>query len=174
MKALIRDIIIALVIVLIITAIIKPTIVRESSMEPTLYDGNYVLVNKMQYKFGDVKRGDIIIFHSGLKAEDGSGDSEGNKLLIKRIIAVPGDTVTIEGGKVYLNGEVQNESYIEAGGTPGEVTDLKVPEGKLFVMGDHRLVSIDSRSEEVGLVDQDSVVGKAFVRLWPISEICLL
>ncbi|MBQ1352933.1 MAG: signal peptidase I, partial [Firmicutes bacterium] len=64
MKALIKDIIIALVIVLIITAIVKPTIVRESSMEPTLYDGNYVLVNKMAYKFGKVHRGDIIVFHS--------------------------------------------------------------------------------------------------------------
>ena len=174
MKSLIKDIIIALVIVLIITAIIKPTIVRESSMERTLYDGNYVLVNKMAYKFGKVERGDIIVFHSGLKAEEGSGDSEGNKLLIKRIIGIPGDTIKIDNGNVYLNGEKQDEKYIAEGGTPGEVKATKVPEGKLFVMGDHRVVSIDSRSPEVGFVDQDSVVGEAFVRLWPLNEICLL
>ncbi len=174
MKALIKDIIIALVIVLIITAIVKPTIVRESSMEPTLYDGNYVLVNKMAYKFGKVHRGDIIVFHSDMKAEDGNVDSNGNKHLINRIIAIHGDTIKIEGGKVYLNGELQEEDYIAPGGTPGEVDETTVPEGKLFVMGDHRLVSIDSRLNEVGLVDQDRVIGDAFVRLWPLSEICLL
>ena len=174
MKSLIRDIIIAVVIVLVITAIIKPTIVRESSMEPTLYDGNYVLVNKMAYKFGKVERGDIIVFHSDLKADEGAGDSDGNKLLIKRIIGIPGDTVKIEKGKVYINGELQKEDYIAEGGTPGDVEDTKVPEGKLFVMGDHRLVSVDSRSPEVGLVDQERLVGEAFVRLWPLNEICLL
>ena len=174
MKALIKDIIIAVLIVLVITAIIKPTIVRESSMEPTLYDGNYVLVNKMAYKFGKVERGDIIVFHSGMKAEEGAGDSEGNKLLIKRIIAIPGDTIKIENGDVYLNGKVQHESFVEDGGTWGDVETMTIPEGKLFVMGDHRSVSIDSRSEMVGLVDQKSLVGEAFIRLWPITEICLL
>lgn len=174
MKHLIKDILIALAIVLAIGIIIKPTIVSGVSMEPTLYENNYVLVNKMAYKAGEVERGDIIVFHSRLKAEEGVGDSKGNKLLIKRIIGIPGDTVKIYDGNVYLNGEIQDENYIEEGYTPGDVGATKVPEGKLFVLGDHRSNSTDSRSPEVGLVDQDSVVGKAFVKLWPINELCLL
>lgn len=166
MKELIRDIVIALVIVIAITLVIKPTIVKESSMQPTLYENNYLLVNKQAYNFGDEKRGDIIVFKSDLKNEKGD-----NKLLIKRIIGLPGDKITITGGKVILNGTELKEDYTLEGETPGEITDFKVPDGQLFVMGDNRRVSVDSRSEEVGCVDEDRVLGKAFVRLYPFNEI---
>lgn len=166
MKELIRDIIIALVIVLAITWIIKPTIVKESSMQPTLYENNYLLVNKQAYKFGDEKRGDIIVFHSDIEDENGA-----KKLLIKRIIGLPGDIITVKDEKVYINGKEQDEVYTKEHITTGEVDNLKVPKGKLFVMGDNRRVSIDSRSEEVGCISEDQVMGKAFLRLYPFNEI---
>ncbi|MCB6992096.1 signal peptidase I [bacterium 210820-DFI.6.37] len=166
MKGLIRDIIVALVIVIAITMVIKPTIVKESSMQPTLYENNYLLVNKQAYRFGDEKRGDIIVFKSDLENENGD-----KKLLIKRIIGLPGDTITIQNGTVTLNGVQLQEDYTLEGETPGELIDFTVPEGKLFVMGDNRRVSVDSRSEEVGCVDESQVMGKAFVRLYPFNEI---
>lgn len=162
MKSLVRDIAIALAIVIVVTMFIKPTIVKETSMQPTLYENNYLLVNKQAYRFGDEERGDIIVFHSNL---------EDKELLIKRIIGLPGDVITIDQGKVFLNGTELQEDYTLEGVTPGQLIDFTVPEGQLFVMGDNRRVSIDSRSEEVGCVDEDDVMGKAFVRLYPFNEI---
>lgn len=166
MKELIRDIVIALVIVIAITLVIKPTIVKENSMQPTLYANNYLLVNKQAYRFGEEKRGDIIVFQSELEDEDGN-----QKLLIKRIIGLAGDIISIKDGKVFLNGEELKEDYIKEEETPGDIKDYKVPEGQLFVMGDNRRVSIDSRDPAVGCVKEDTVMGKAFVRLYPFSEI---
>lgn len=166
MKGFIRDIIIALVIVLAITMVIKPTIVKERSMEPTLYANHYLLINKQAYRFGEEQRGDIIVFKSEL--EDEKGDK---KLLIKRIIGLPGDTITIQNGTVTLNGTQLQEDYTMEDETPGELINYTVPEGKLFVMGDNRRVSVDSRSEEVGCVDEDQVMGKAFLRLYPFNQI---
>ena len=166
MKGLIRDILIAVVIVVAITMVIKPTIVKESSMQPTLYENNYLLLNKQAYRFGEEKRGDIIVFESSLEDDNG-----GTKLLIKRIIGLPVDTITIENGKVILNGVELQEDYTLEDETPGYLVDFEVPEGQFFVMGDNRRVSIDSRSEEVGCVDEEQIVGKAFVRLYPFSEI---
>lgn len=166
MKELIRDIVIALVIVIAITLVIKPTIVKENSMQPTLYANNYLLVNKQAYRFGEEKRGDIIVFQSELEDENGN-----KKLLIKRIIGLGGDIISIKDGKVFLNGEELKEDYIKEEETPGDIKDYKVPEGQLFVMGDNRRVSIDSRDPDVGCVKEDTVMGKAFVRLYPFSEI---
>lgn len=166
MKGLIKDVVIALVIVLVVTAVIKPTIVKEHSMDPTLHENNYLLINKLAYKFGEVERGDIIVFESDLESEKGD-----HKLLIKRVIGLPGETITIQGGEVYINGVMQQEDYLNDGTTSGEIIDYVVPEGEYFVMGDNRLVSIDSRSEEVGCVPEDAIMGKAFVRLYPFNKI---
>jgi len=163
-KELIRDILVALVIVLILTSVIKPTIVKESSMEPTLYENHYLIINKLAYKTGDEQRGDIIVFESELETEDGD-----KKLLIKRIVGLPGETVTIKNEEVYINGQLLEEDYLKDGITPGEVIDYQVPEGQLFVMGDNRIVSIDSR--ELGCIDEGSVMGKAVLRLYPFSQI---
>ena len=166
MKELIKDIVIALVIVLVITAVIKPTIVKEHSMEPTLHENNYLLINKLAYKIGDEKQGDIIVFKSSLEDESGNA-----KLLIKRIIGLPGDTVTIADGKVFINGIQIHEEYLNDGITTGEVNDYVVPANHFFVMGDNRIVSIDSRNPDVGCVSEDDILGKAFVRLYPFNEI---
>lgn len=175
LKDLIKDIIIAVVIVLAITAVIKPTIVKEESMLDTLQENNYLFVNKLAYKFKDhPDRGDIIVFKSSLPNEDASG----TKLLIKRVIGVEGDTISFEGDQVYRNGEVLNEDYIY----DEDPVFRNYPNGKsftvgqdeIFAMGDHRSVSCDSRSESVGMVSEEAVVGKAFVRLYPFNEITTL
>ncbi len=166
MKEIIKDVIIAAIIALLVIQFVRPTIVKESSMENTLNENNYIFLNKQAYTFGEPEHGDIIVFHSSLTREDGS-----EKLLIKRIVGLPGDTVKISDNCVYINGELLHESYIkEQGVVPGEL-EVTVPEGELFVMGDNRRVSIDSRYEEVGCVKIDDVVGKAFFRLYPFKDI---
>lgn len=175
MKEFIKDIIIALIIVAAITFVIKPTIVKEHSMEPTLYENNYLIVNKQAYRFKDHPgRGDIIVFRSNLDKDDGTG----KKLLIKRVIGVEGDTITIEDGKVFRNGEELSEPYVNGQATQDdegqEIKDVQVGTDELFLMGDNREVSMDSRSPSVGLVKEDAVVGKAVVRLYPFDEITRL
>ncbi|MDO5491879.1 MAG: signal peptidase I [Bacillota bacterium] len=175
MKEFIKDIIIAIIIVALITIVIKPTIVKESSMEPTLYENNYLIINKLAYFQKDHPQyGDIIVFKSDLDKTDGTG----KKLLIKRVIGVEGDHITIADGNVYRNGELIDEPYVHGQETLAdegmEIEDLEVGDDELFCMGDNREVSLDSRSPEVGNVDEDDVVGKAVVRLFPFNQITTL
>ena len=133
MKEFIKDIIIAIIIVAVITVIIKPTIVKESSMEPTLYENNYLIINKLSYFHKDHPGyGDIIVFKSDLEKTDGTG----KKLLIKRVIGVEGDTMTIQDGKVYRNGELLDEPYIHGQETLADegmdIIDMEVGEDELF------------------------------------------
>ncbi len=166
MKEWIRDIAIAVVIALAILAFIKPTIVKETSMENTLHSNDYVFVSKQAYKiFGDPEVGDIIVFKSDIEGANGK-----NKLLIKRVIGLPGDTISISAGLVYRNGEALDEPYTKDGFTTGDAGEKTVPEGYLYVLGDNRIVSLDSRYDEVGFIDIDDVVGKAFFRLYPFSS----
>lgn len=171
----IRDIAIAAVIAFLVTLVIKPTVVKESSMEPNFYEDDYLFLNKLAYKFGsEPAKGDVIVFRTKFKDDKGK-----NKLYIKRVIGVPGDTINIENDKVYINGEEDEQSYTKDGLTPtgdgdSPVNDLKVPEGKLFCMGDNRLVSIDSRNSKVGLINEKDIVGKAVFRLMPLSKIGLI
>lgn len=163
----IKDIAIAAIIAIIIVQFIKPTIVKETSMEPNFYENNYLFVYKMAYKLGgEPQKGDVVVFKSNLETKDGS-----KKLLIKRVIGVPGDTVDIKEGDVYLNGRRDTQAYTKDGTTVGQVDKLKVPKGKLFCMGDNRSVSIDSRYEQVGLVDEKEVVGKVVFRLFPFNKV---
>ena len=158
MKQWIRDIGTAMLIVLIITTFIKPTIVHGTSMNPTLQNGDYLLVSKQAYTFDEPERGEIVIFPVG----------DDKKLYIKRVIGLPGDVITINNGLVYVNGSMDNQEYTLDGYTSGSIDSLVVPEGELFVLGDNRLNSIDSR--EIGTQKIDDVKGVAFVRLWPLSK----
>ena len=175
LKDFIKDIIIAIVIVLAITAVIKPTIVKEDSMLDTLQSNNYLFVNKMAYKFKDhPNRGDIIVFKSELPNEEQGG----KKLLIKRVIGVEGDVISFEDDQVYRNGKLLDEDYLykeePSFRNYPNGQSFTVGEDEIFAMGDHRSVRWDSRSSEVGMVPEDSVVGKAFIRLYPFDEMGLL
>lgn len=157
----VRTLVIAFVIALAITAVVKPTIVKETSMMPNIQDGNYLFINKLAYWHNEPQKGDVIIFRSSL---------EGKKLLIKRVIGVPGDEIQISGGKVYINGREDPQNYTNDQSTNGNMS-LKVKKGYYFCMGDNRLVSIDSRDSEVGPVPKKKIVGKAVFRLFPVKEI---
>ena len=136
-------------------------------MEPNFYQGDYVITFRQAYRFsGEPAKGDIIVFHSELKDEEGN-----DKDLIKRIIATGGDTVKIVDGYVYVNGEKIDEPYVLEQGVSGEMEEITIPEGKLFCCGDNREVSRDSREEAVGLVDEKEIVGKVIIRLFPFNKI---
>ena len=163
----VKEIVIAVIIAAVILTFIKPIVVRQSSMEPTFYSGDYVFISKQAYKlFGEPERGDVIVFHTEMKDENGH-----DKNLIKRIIGLPGDTVEIIGGYVYLNGQILDEPYLNEQGISGEMEKITVPEGRLFVMGDNRGVSQDSRDVLIGCIEEDSILGRVFVRLYPFNRI---
>ena len=105
-----------------------------------------------------------------MKKDDGSG----NKILIKRVIGVENDVMSIYDGNVYRNGVQLEEDYTLEGYTTGELYDYVVPENEVFVMGVYRSVSLESWSAEVGAVSEDDIIGQAFFRLYPVSEIGLL
>jgi signal peptidase I len=162
----VRDIGIALLLVFIVMQVFKPTIVKEMSMMDTLHPNDYVFVAEQSYNFGDMQRGDIIVFHSDLENKE----TGGTKNLIKRIIGLPGDTVSIKEGTVYVNNEEFFEPYLKDGYTNTELDEVLVPDGMLFVMGDNRQQSLDSRDPKVGFVDAETVIGKAVFRLFPFNK----
>lgn len=150
-------IIVAAVAVLIATLALPVMEISGSSMEPTLNDKEIVVLAKTS----NLKYGDLICF------------SYQNKLLIKRVIGVPGDVINIdENGNVFLNGRLINEPYVTDKAL-GEC-DIKLPyqisENHYFVLGDHRSTSIDSRSSVIGAVSKEQIVGKIMVRIWPLDS----
>ncbi len=150
----------AVILFLVINAISARVRVDGFSMLPTLQNGEFVLVNKLAYRFGEPERGDIIVFRSLVAPED----------LIKRVIGLPGDTIMVEGGAVSINGTVINESYIAA--APYYSGTWEVPPGNLFVMGDNRNDSSDSHSW--GFLPMENVVGKAVLVYWPFNNFMVL
>ena len=156
----------ALVFAFIITQFIRPTLVRGESMYPTLVENDYLIINRMAYKIGEPKDGDIIVFKTNLLQDNGK-----KKDLVKRVIALPGDHIKISNNEVYLNGQLLNEPYLSPTViTEGDI-DMTIPDGYIFVMGDNRPNSMDSRDPEVGLVNIDDVMGKVVVRLLPLKKI---
>lgn len=158
-----ETILLAAILFLTINALSARVRVEGFSMVPTLQDGEFVLVNRLAYQFGDRQRGDIIVFHhpSGQKQED----------LIKRIIGLPGDHVKAEGGSIFVNDvRLKEDKYIEA--APAYSGEWVVPEGQLFVLGDNRNNSSDSH--QWGFVQFDDVVGKAVVIYWPLNKLLLI
>ncbi|KGX92635.1 signal peptidase [Pontibacillus halophilus JSM 076056 = DSM 19796] len=147
-------------------------VVDGKSMEPTLYDGNLLMVNKVIYDWNDVNHLDVVVFHYN-EQED----------YVKRVIGLPGDTIEYREDTLYLNGQAVNEDYLDPfrpengealtqDFTLTEVTGEKtVPDGSMFVLGDNRAESLDSRY--FGFVPIDSIVGKVDVRYWPISQVSL-
>lgn len=161
-RKLLRSTVNALIVVAAIAALVATLVlpvlqIAGTSMEPSLNDGDIVLL----VKTNDLETGDLCAFYYS------------NKILIKRVIAVPGDYIWIESdGTVYLNGEPLDEPYVtqKALGECDVEFPYQVPENNYFVMGDHRETSIDSRSSVIGCIPEDQIVGKIFCKFWPLSE----
>jgi len=154
-------ILVAAIAVLIATLVLPVLQISGTSMEPTLNNGEIVVL----FKTTKLERGDLC------------GFSYSNKILIKRVIGLPGDSIYIEeDGTVYVNNEKLDEPYITEKGL-GECDiefPYEVPENEYFLMGDHRTTSIDSRSTVIGCIPQDQIVGKIFLKVWPLSDISLI
>jgi signal peptidase I len=161
--------------------IFAPFIVEGPSMQPNLYTGERLIVNKILYTMRPPKRGEVIVFHAPEQKD-----------YIKRVIALPGETIKVEGDDVYINDRLLQEPYIQEqineaieNGTlynttkDFNVTDdgviaMKVPERSLFVMGDNRPNSKDSRWDDVGFIPYGKVVGRADLIFWPIDKFQLI
>lgn len=155
----------ALIAALIIkTFLFQAFFIPSSSMEQTLQINDRVLVNKIAYQYGDYSRGDVIVFHRPPAAAPSDTDE-----FIKRIIGLPGETLEAIDGVIYVDGTPIDEPYIDPGDLTYNLPSTTVPEGHLFVMGDNRNNSQDSRY--FGPISQDLVVGKAFLIVWPVGSI---
>lgn len=157
----IQTIVLAVVLYFLIDSVIARVRVENISMLPTLKAGEFLLVNKLAYKLSEVTGGDIVVFHF---PQDPRED------YIKRVIGVPGDVITVQNNKVYVNNRPLTEPYISA--PPQYTGTWTVPDGQLFVLGDNRNQSSDSHSW--GFVPNENVVGKALVIYWPIDQFKIL
>lgn len=157
--------------VFIRTFFISNYVVDGESMMPTLQDGNKLIVNKIGYQIGDFDRFDVIVFHANQ-----------NEDYVKRVIGLPGDTIEYRDDELFINGKKTDEPYLERHRNQAishkftedftliEKTGMEVvPEGKLFVLGDNRLGSYDSR--QFGFISVDQVVGKVNLRYWPLDHL---
>lgn len=184
-------IVIAFAIALLIkTFLLQAFFIPSASMEPTLMIGDRVLVEKVGYRFGDADRGDVVVFEKDVGALINPAPEEGDPFyvdivnafkelfgfptgskqdFIKRVIGISGDMVEGREGKVFVNGEAIDEPYLPEGTTTSDFGPAEIPEGMVFVMGDNRANSDDSRG--FGPVDADKIVGRAFVLIWPPADV---
>lgn len=153
-----ETLILSLILFVGINAVSARIRVDGASMEPTLFSGEYVIVNKLSYRLGQPQRGDIIVFHF---------PRDPDQEYIKRIIGLPGDQINITGGLVYVNGQLIDEPYINT--QPSYPGNWVVPDGHLFVLGDNRNNSSDSHNW--GTVPMEYVIGKAIFVYWPLAEL---
>jgi signal peptidase I len=177
-------ILVALVVAILIkTFLVQAFYIPSGSMHDTLLEGDRVMVNKLAYRFGDPARGHVVVFKNPeYTGDDGEsifgalvrhvaeslGLSTPDSALIKRVIAVGGETVEIRQNQVYIDGVAIDEPYVKEGSRMPRYGPFTVPEGYVFVMGDNRSQSTDSRV--FGPVPESSIVGRAFVRVWPPSR----
>ncbi len=153
------------------------TCVDGESMMNTLNDGDNLIVDKLSYRFSDPERFDIIVFPPYVDKYNSLWPFGVGDIYIKRIIGLPGETIQIdENGTIYIDGEVLEEDYgAETIKKPGRASEpITLGEDEYFVMGDNRNNSTDSRSERVGNVNRAQIIGRAWARIWPLSEIGFL
>jgi signal peptidase I len=191
--AVVRETVVLVALAVLLAVVFKTFLVAafyipSGSMESTLNISDRVLVEKVSYRFGDVQRGDVVVFVHDDPGFETAGPSNpvagffsslgqavgvvppSDRDFIKRVVGLPGDTITCRGGKVFRNGAPVDEPYLDPGTqTENCARTTTVPPGELFVMGDNRGNSQDSRA--FGPIDRDDVVGRAFVRIWPLNHI---
>jgi signal peptidase I len=162
--------VILLVAFVVVFGFLRPFVVKafwipSESMVPTLEVGDRVLANKFIYRFTEPEKGDIVVFDSV--------DEEDDQTLIKRVVGVAGDRIEVQGGVLFVNGEEQEEPYLnEEVPFEGSYGPTEVPEGHVFVMGDNRGNSADSRV--FGPLPLENLKGEAFMVFWPVSKIEIL
>ncbi|WP_258361057.1 signal peptidase I [Moorella sulfitireducens (nom. illeg.)] len=164
-KEILQSLVIAAVLALIIRSFLfTPFYIPSPSMEPTLYPGDRIIVNRLAYRLGEPRRGDIVVFRYPF---------DPGRDLIKRVVAVGGDTVEARDNVLYINGQPQPPAeYLPPGVVYSDFGPVKVPPGSYFMMGDNRNNSADSRVW--GTLDGKLIIGKAFLVYWPINRIGFL
>jgi signal peptidase I len=170
----------ALVVALLIKAfLLQAFYIPSESMTDTLNVNDRVLVNKLSYRIGDIERGDIVVFKKPPTAPGSITD------FIKRVAALPGETITFVDGDVFIDGQLLNEPYLDGATRPNSaaivsegctntpaVDRCTLAEGWYFVLGDNRNNSTDSRS--FGPIEEDAIVGRAFLKVWPLGDLGFL
>ena len=151
---------------LIKTFLLQAFYIPSLSMDPTLKINDRVLVNKLSYDLHDVHRGDIVVFES--PPNEGSSTKD----LIKRVVGLPGETVESRDGRIYIDDHVLDEPYLEPHIQTGAMDKVTVPADHYWVMGDNRGNSRDSRF--FGAISESLIIGRAFVRVWPVTALGLL
>ncbi|MDZ4767828.1 MAG: signal peptidase I [Chloroflexota bacterium] len=139
--------------------------IEGASMQPSFYEGQNLIVSRVHYLLGDPQRGDVVVL-------DPPGDDDGeNPLLLKRLIGLPGETVSLRDGQLYIDDALRVEPYIKEACTRSTCQDStwEIPPGSYFFMGDNRNNSRDSRA--FGVVTRDRIIGEVVVRYWPLSEV---
>ncbi len=163
MKAFLRELLLTLILAIVIFLLLQTTVqsfvVVGSSMKPNFQEGERLVINKVVYKLHEPERGDVIVFHP---PNNRQAD------YIKRIIALPGETVEVNGGVVYINGYPLDELYKVKELPKYTLTERKVPENDYFVLGDNRNNSNDSHNGWT--VPQQNIIGKAWLLIWPPGE----
>lgn len=164
----------ALVVAFFVKAfLIQAFYIPSASMEPQLRNGDRIFVNKLSYKLHEIHRGDIVVFERPACA----APDPKIKDLVKRVVGLPGETVEGRDGGVWVDGERLDEDYLPPGQTTTDFATVTVPEGRLWMMGDNRQNSTDSRllcGNGPTFIDEDAVVGRAFVKVFPLTDIELL
>ena len=166
MKNIIKElypyVIIIIIVVLVRTFIITPVIVSGDSMVPTLENKELLLVRKIGYNSSTIKRYDIVVI------------KENNEEIIKRVIGLPGEHVSYKKNKLYINDKLVEQNYTFRDTNDFNLEEIctcnSIPEGQYLVLGDNRPISKDSRSKEIGLIDEEKIIGKASFRIWPIIK----
>ncbi|MEW5761755.1 MAG: signal peptidase I [Bacillota bacterium] len=159
-----ESLLIALVLAVIIRIfVIEPFFIPSGSMEPTLFEGDRIIVSKLAYRFGTPQRGDVIVFKY---------PRDPSRVFVKRVIGLPGETVALRNSHLYVDGREVSEPYLPPGLRFPDFGPVRVPTGCLFMLGDNRNSSDDSRVW--GFLDRDLVIGKAVAIYWPLDRLRII